>query len=226
MEKAQAYAIKIDDFLTEREESLLSKLVALGGSMEEESFEVQTKVKLTEQVDVKAALSNSELTILRKKHYREYDAYFSFEDPSQGRLRYREDEFIDETGNVEQVRARLTLIGQANEEEFKDDVLLSRSRYLAPATNSLRFYREYFKPVSETIIQKERIRWLVKYKGTEFYINFDSFDKPDLGNFLEIKTRTWSLRDAKKKAKLTSALLEQLNLGEHATIKDDYIELA
>jgi 5-methylthioadenosine/S-adenosylhomocysteine deaminase len=47
-----------------------------------------------------------------------------------------------------------------------------------------------------------------------------------LGNFLEIKTRTWSLRDAKKKAKLTSALLEQLNLGEHATIKDDYIELA
>ena len=194
--------------------------------MEEESFEVQTKIKLAAQVDVEAALANSELSILRTRHYKEYDVYFSFENPAQGRLRYREDEFIDEAGNVEKARTRLTLIGQANKEEFKDDVLLSRSRYLAPATNSLRFYREYFKPENEKVIQKERMRWLVKYKGTEFYINFDRFDKPDLGNFLEIKTRTWGRGDAKKKAKLTSALLEQLNLGEHATIKDDYIELA
>ncbi len=49
MAKAQGYAEKIDAFLLEREQSLLSKLVALGGSIEEESFEVQTKVKLGKQ---------------------------------------------------------------------------------------------------------------------------------------------------------------------------------
>ncbi|MBT3188596.1 MAG: amidohydrolase family protein [Anaerolineae bacterium] len=225
MEKAQVYAEKIDAFLLEREQSLFSKLVALGGSSEEESFEVQTKVKVTEQFDVEAALAASNLEIIRSRRYREYDLYFSFDDPSQGRLRYREDEFIDDEGNVEHVRARLTLIGQARKEEFKDDVLLSRSRYLAPATNSRRFYREYFKPKTEQTIQKERMRWLVEFEGTEFFINFDLFNKPDLGRFLEIKTRTWSRKDAKRKAKMTSELLALLNVEEKAIITDDYIEL-
>ncbi len=225
MAKAQVYAEKIDTFLIEREQSLFSKLVALGGSAEEESFEVQTKVKLAEQVDVKAALDAAGIEIIRTRRYKEYDVYFSFDDPAQGRLRYREDEFIDEKGNVEQVRARLTLIGQANKEEFKDDVLLSRSRYLAPATNSLRFYREYFKPQKEIVIQKERMRWLVKFQGTELYVNFDQFDEPDLGNFIEIKARTWSHKDARRKAEMTSELLSLLNVEEQATITDDYIEL-
>ena len=225
MGQAQEYAEKIDDFLREREQSLFSKLVALGGSTEEESFEVQTKVKLAEQVDVEAALAASKLEIIRTRHYKEYDVYFSFDDPTQGRLRYREDEYIDIKGNVEGVRARLTLIGQASKEEFKNDVLLSRSRYLAPATNSLRFYREYFKPQAEQVIQKERLRWLIKFKDTEFYINYDRFDKPDLGDFLEIKTRTWSRRDAEVKAKMTSELLTLLHVEEEVTITKDYIEL-
>ncbi|MBT3322108.1 MAG: amidohydrolase [Anaerolineae bacterium] len=225
MEKAQVYAEKIDAFLLEREESLFSKLIALGGSSEEESFEVQTKVKLEKQVDIESVLAKSNIEILYTRHYREYDVYFSFDDPSQGRLRYREDEFLNDKGEMQRVRGRLTLIGQASKEEFKDDVLLSRSRYLSPATNSLRFYREYFKPQSEEVILKERLRWQIKFEGTDFYINFDQFDKPDLGNFLEIKTRTWSRKDAKKKAKLTTKLLEKLNLGKSATITDDYIEL-
>ena len=225
MQRAQAYAEKIDGFLLEREQSILSKLVALGGSSEEESFEVQTKVKLASQVDVRAALASAGIEILRARHYREYDVYFSFEDPSQGRLRYREDEFLNKKGEMERIRGRLTLIGEARKEEFKDDVLLSRSRYLAPASNSLRFYREYFKPQSEKTILKDRLRWLVKFNDTEFYINFDQFEQPDLGSFLEIKTRTWSRNDAKKKAKLASALLEEINLGEHNTITDDYIEI-
>ncbi len=225
MQEAQKYAEKIDAFLIEREQSLFSKLVALGGSMEEESFEVQTKVKVSSQVDVQAVLAASKIKIIHTRHYREYDVYFSFDDPSQGRIRYREDEFIDDKGNVEGVRARLTLIGQASKEEFENDVLLSRSRYLAPATNSLRFYREYFKPTSEQVIQKERLRWLVKFQGTEFYINFDCFDKPDLGYFLEIKTRTWSARDAERKAEQVSELLEALKLDEQEMISDDYIEI-
>ena len=28
-------------------------------------------------------------------HYHQYDTYFFFDDPDQGRLRYREDEFLD-----------------------------------------------------------------------------------------------------------------------------------
>ncbi len=228
MAEAQAYAEKIDDFLIEREQSLLSKLVALGGSIEEESFEVQMKTKVTEQVDVQAALTaaGAGIEIVQKRHYREYDVYFSFEDPKQGRLRYREDEFVNESGEITGVRARLTLIGQASKQEFENDVLLSRSRYLAPANNSLRFYREYFKPKDEKNLQKERLRWLVKFQGTEFYINFDQFDKPDLGNFVEIKTRTWSRTDAKRKAEMASELLAALQLPTAENITDDYIEIA
>ena len=228
MEEAQAYAEKIDAFLLEREQSILSKLVALGGSIEEESFEVQTKVKVADQVDIKGAIATAStkgLEIVYKRHYREYDVYFSFDDPKQGRLRYREDEFVGEKGDITDVRARLTLIGEASKEEFKNDVLLSRSRYLAPATNSLRFYREYFKPKSEQKIEKDRLRWLVKFQGTEFYINFDKFDKPDLGNFVEIKTRTWSRSDAKRKAEMASELLAALDLADEENITVDYVEI-
>ena len=223
--EAQEYALKIDAFLLEREQSLLSKLIALGGSIEEESFEVQAKVKLASQADVQSALEASGLEILQTRHYREYDVYFSFDDPAQGRLRYREDEILDKDGNVESVRGRLTLIGLAREEELKHDVLLSRSRYLAPATNSLRFYREYFKPISEQVIQKDRLRWQVKFKGKEFYVNFDQFDKPDLGNFLEVKSRTWSRKDAERKAKMAAELIALLGVAGEEKVTKDYIEI-
>ncbi len=44
--QAAEIARKIDAFLIEREQSVLSKLIALGGSLEQESFEVQVKVKI------------------------------------------------------------------------------------------------------------------------------------------------------------------------------------
>jgi len=53
---ANEYARKIDIFLMAREQSVFSKLVALGGSAEEESFEVQAKVKLTDPAPVLRAL--------------------------------------------------------------------------------------------------------------------------------------------------------------------------
>ena len=46
--KPQNTPDKIDTFLLRREKSVLSKLIAIGGAMEEESFEVQTKVRITE----------------------------------------------------------------------------------------------------------------------------------------------------------------------------------
>ncbi len=223
---ANEYARKIDIFLMAREQSVFSKLVALGGSAEEESFEVQAKVKLIDPAPVLKALKKPEIEILRKKHYHQHDAYFTFNDPAQGWLRYREDEIVDEKDQITGVRGRLTLIGPSREDDFAHNVLLSRIRYFAPAANSLRFYREYFKPGAETLIDKDRLRWLVRYKDEDFFINLDRVDTPDLGYYLEIKSRTWSRLDAEDKAQWTSELITLLGGSLKKTITKDYVELA
>jgi 5-methylthioadenosine/S-adenosylhomocysteine deaminase len=223
---ANEYARKIDIFLIQREQSVFSKLVALGGSAEEESFEVQVKVKLDDSARVLEALKKPEIEILRKKHYHQHDAYFTFADPVQGWLRYREDEIIDDKEHITGVRGRLTLIGPSREGDFAHNVLLSRIRYFAPATNSLRFYREYFKPSNETQIDKDRLRWLVRYKDEEFFINLDRVDTPELGCYLEIKSRTWSRHDAEDKAQWTTELILLLGGSLERTVTLDYVEIA
>jgi 5-methylthioadenosine/S-adenosylhomocysteine deaminase len=224
--QAQEVAKKIDAFLIEREQSVLSKLIALGGSMEEESFEVQVKVKLADPAKVKEGLERPEIEIGRVRHYDQHDTYFLFEDPAQGRIRYREDEFLDERGNVTATRPRLTLVGQKSEGVFANEVLLSRSRFLAPATQSLRFYREYFKPIREVELNKDRYRWLIHYKDIEFFVNLDEVQTPQLGHFIEIKSRTWSRGDAQRKAELVNELLSLLGAAGQPTVTEDYIELA
>jgi 5-methylthioadenosine/S-adenosylhomocysteine deaminase len=223
---AQEYARKIDIFLAAREQSVFSKLVALGGSAEEESFEVQVKVKLANPSTVLEAIKKPGIEILRKKHYHQHDVYFTFLDPAQGWLRYREDEMIDDLEQISTVRGRLTLIGPSREGDFAHDVLLSRIRYFAPATNSLRFYREYFKPTGETAIDKDRLRWLVRYKDEEFFINLDHVENPDLGYYIEVKSRTWSRGDAEDKARYSSELILLLGGSLEKTITKDYVELA
>ena len=222
LQAAKEYASKIDVFLINREQSVLSKLVAIGGAMEEESFEIQVKVSLEDVQPILEALQQPGIRIIRQRHYKEYDNYFFFNDPSQGILRYREDDFVDEKGDVVNVRSRLTLIGS---HEHLPQVLLSRSRYYAPATHSLRFYREYFKPVCEREIQKDRLRFLVSYKDTEFFINLDTMVAPELGKFLEIKARTWSRQDARHKASLTNELITYLGASIEQTISNDYIDM-
>jgi 5-methylthioadenosine/S-adenosylhomocysteine deaminase len=172
------------------------------------------------------ALKRTEIEIQVKKHYHQHDIYFTFTDPDQGWLRYREDEMIDEKDQITGVRSRLTLIGPSREGDFAHDVLLSRIRYFAPATNSLRFYREYFKPASEIAIDKDRLRWLVRYKQEEFFINLDRVDTPELGYYLEIKSRTWSRRDAEEKANCSSELILLLGGSLENTITQDYVEIA
>ena len=116
LKQAAEIAKKIDAFLIEREQSVLSKLIALGGSIEEESFEVQVKVKITDPAPIVEAMKRPEIEVIRQRHYSEHDIYFFFDDPSQGRLRYREDDFIDDVkGIVTNVRGRLTLLGQKRE---------------------------------------------------------------------------------------------------------------
>lgn len=221
---AQEYARHIDTFLIQREQSVLSKLIAIGGAMEEESFEIQAKVRVSDPQPILEALHHPEIEIVRQRHYREYDTYFSFENPEQGYLRYREDHFVDDKGEIYNVRNRLTLLG-SREFKYQQAVLLSRSRYFAPAGQGLRFYREYFKPVKESEVEKDRLRFLVHYKDTEFFINIDDIQKPNLGKFLEIKSRTWSRQDANRKAALASELMEYLGVLPAESTYSDYIEM-
>lgn len=223
--EAADYAKEVDRFLIAREQSILSKLIAIGGATEEESFEVQVKVRIDDPKAVIKALENSEIEIIYQRHYGEHDTYFLFDDPAQGQLRYREDDFINDKGEVDEVRYRLTLVGEPHEREFPSDVMLSRSRFLAPADQSLRFYREYFRPSKEITIKKDRQRWLVKFKDKEFYVNLDRMDKPDLGHYLEVKSRTWSRKDAEHKSKLVLNLVKSLGISPEESEAREYVRL-
>lgn len=226
LEEAADYAKEVDKFLIAREGSVLSKLIAIGGATQSESFEVQVKVRLEDAAAVLEALKKPEIQVVYSRHYHEYDTYFHFEDPGQGIIRYREDEFITEQGEIDHVRYRLTLLGEPHEREFPSDVMLSRSRYLATADQSLRFYREYFNPAREVSVEKDRLRWLVRFQDTEFYVNLDRMDQPDLGHFLEVKSRTWSRRDAEHKSKLALELVEFLGASIKETEAREYVQLA
>jgi 5-methylthioadenosine/S-adenosylhomocysteine deaminase len=227
-EAARGEASRVDLFLSSREVSVLQKLVAVGGAVEQESFEVQVKARVPSAAQVLAVIGGDQVTVVRSSHYHQYDTYWSFEDADQGWLRYREDEFLDEAGAVTGARARLTLTGRTQEDHF-GAVVLSRSRYYAPATHSTRFYREYFRPAAERIVEKERRRWLVAYRGVEFYVHLDRLMKPrpaHEGHFIEVKSRTWSRRDARDKAAVITDLLALFGTSPDDTISDGYADLA
>jgi 5-methylthioadenosine/S-adenosylhomocysteine deaminase len=223
---ARSQARHVDLFLTGREVSVLQKLVAVGGAVEQESFEVQVKARVASDAAVLAVIAGKQVTIVRSSHYHQYDTYWSFEDPEQGWLRFREDEFLDKDGNVTGARSRLTLTGRTREEEF-GAVLLFRSRYFAPATQSPRFYREYFRPTAEHVVEKDRRRWLLVYRGVEFYLHVDRLITPARdGCFIEIKSRTWSRRDAEDKATVINELLALFGARPDDTLTDGYVQLA
>ena len=48
---------------------------------------------------------------------------------------------------------------------------------------------------------------------------------PPPGPYLEIKSRTWSRKDADAKAALIGGLLGLLGVAEHALVKQEYVEL-
>ena len=222
---ARDVARRIDAFLIKREQSVLQKLIAIGGAAEQESFEIQVKARLVSEDSVLRALESEDIAIIRQAHYHQYDTYFFFDDPEQGRLRYREDEFLDADNKVVNARARLTLTGPTREGAF-GSVLLFRSRFYAPATHSPRFYREYFNPAREREVEKDRRRWLVAYRGVEFYVHLDRLLNPATGGyFVEVKSRTWSRRDAQDKAAVVAQLLERLGARPDETVEADYVEL-
>jgi len=226
--EAAAYAQRVGRYLGEIEENPLRKLVAVGVDVERaESFEIQMKARLNDPSIIEELLSHEDVEVLRAVHYRQYDTYFLFDEPDRGRIRYREDDKIDLDGNVQSVRMRLTYTSAEKEQIFHDAVVLSHSRFIAPASHPLRFYQEYFQMSTQRELHKERRRWRVLYKGVLFFVNVDRFLKPDSKNmYVEIKTRTWSLSDAENKAKYIHEMMDILSIDETQAVRQDYLEMA
>jgi len=225
LQQATDYALKVDTFLAEQQKDILSKLLVIGGLERSESFEVQVKAVLNDETAVEKLLKHGDVQVLKFVHYRQYDTYFLFDDPGKGRVRYREDDLIDERGAVQSVRSRLTFTTPTKEREFNSTVLLSHSRFISTADRPLRFYREYFQPDTERELHKDRRRWHIHYQGVLFYVNVDRILKPALSEtFIEIKSRTWSASDAENKADRIQRMLKILGIGIADIIQDEYLE--
>jgi 5-methylthioadenosine/S-adenosylhomocysteine deaminase len=225
--QAEEFAHRIDAFLIAREGNLLSKLLAIGsGVIPQEAFEIQVKVRLDAPDTVLAQLARPALTVPRSSVRNQYDTYFLFEDNELARLRHREDEVLNEAGDVQEVFYTMTMMGPAREREYNNSVVLTRSRYAAPAERSLRFYREYFAPDEERQVIKRRQRFHIIYEETDFAINLDQLRAPQMdGYYLEIKSRTWSARDAERKAELIGELLELFGVKTEDRLKIEYVDV-
>lgn len=226
-DRAAEYAERVGAFIKAREDNVLSKLVAVSVGVERgESFEVQVKAVLRDSSVIEDLLSHEDVEVMRAVHYRQYDTYFLFDDPEKGRVRYREDDKIDANGDVQSVRMRLTYTGAEKERAFHSAVLLSHSRFIAPAANPLRFYREYFNATREETLEKERRRWRIAYKGVLFFINVDRLIKPALDDmFIEIKSRTWSLTDAEQKAAMIQEMMKIIRVEMTDIVEREYLEM-
>jgi 5-methylthioadenosine/S-adenosylhomocysteine deaminase len=232
--QARGRAAKIGQFVVDREHNVLDKLITLGGIAQEETFEVQVKARIEEASRIDYLLRNGAAFEIAKHTVREqYDTYMLFAGPDAGRLRYREDH-VKIDSDVEngvwdlELRIapeyRLTLIGPAVEREYENSAILTRSRYDAPAIHSLRFYQEYFQPVRIKEISKRRQRYRIMYRELEFSINLDQLIQPAYPDtFLEIKSRTWSAKDAIHKAEVISELLGQFGVPSSSIVRGEYV---
>ncbi|MDK0545422.1 hypothetical protein P6O83_15935, partial [Clostridium perfringens] len=79
----------------------------------------------------------------------------------------------------------------------------------------------------ECEIHKDRLRWHILYKGVLFYVNFDRIMVPATSHrYIEIKTRTWSQRDAEYKAALAAEILNDvLGIAPEDRVRSEYVEL-
>ncbi|GIK66295.1 MAG: 5-methylthioadenosine/S-adenosylhomocysteine deaminase [Chloroflexota bacterium] len=226
LEQAQTIAVQIDKYIREYSGNIMSKLLSIASFQRQESFEIQLKTRFDHPEMLRRLLEHPDVQIVKETRYRQYDTYFLFNDGS--RVRYREDDTLDEANEVTGVRTRLTYTSPTKEREFDQAVLLSHSQFYAPADRPLRFYHEYFRGAEEREITKERRRWSILYKGVQFYVNLDNFLKPKADHtYLEIKSRTWSMRDAEYKASLIAEMLSEiLQVAADERVAMDYVELA
>ena len=225
--EAQRVADVVNNFLVQREVNLLDKILAIGGVQQEELFEAQVKAKVDNDgiTRIIARMDDPQLTMVKSSQREQYDTYFTWNDAERGRVRIREDTRTDDDTRIEP-RYTITLTAPAQRGELPAAILLGRARYTAPADRTLRFYREYFQPDRVVEIQKQRRRWRILYQNQEFAVNIDSLaHHSQPGPYLEIKSRTWSRRDATTKAALIGELLALFGISEDALVKQEYVEL-
>jgi 5-methylthioadenosine/S-adenosylhomocysteine deaminase len=226
---AQGFAERINTFMAEREVNLLDKILAIGGVRQAEIFEVQVKALLAEDqpARIEGLLHTPAIRIDKYSERTQYDTYFLWSDTAKGRLRLREDHRTDPYAPRHAPKYNLTLMAPAVLGEYPYAIELGRARYTAAADRTLRFYREYFQPDQVVEIEKRRRRWRIVYESEDFAINLDTLvGHPQPGPYLEIKSRTWSRRDAVRKAELIGALLRLFEVGEGALVKQEYVELS
>jgi len=225
LEEAQDLSREINTFFVARERDLLNKLLAIGGLDQQETFEVQVKAIVSDGSRIEEGLSRPEVTVTQQSQRKQYDTYFFFAGDHQGRIRYREDDVLDTDDEVSPIY-NLVYTGPIVEQEYENSVVLTRSRFASRADRSLRFYREYFQPLREREIVKHRRRYHVRYKGMPFFVNVDEILEPAHENlFVEIKSRTWSARDAVRKAQLIGEILKLFGIANEQVVRGDYIDL-
>lgn len=225
--RAQAVADRINQFMAEREVNLLDKILAIGGVRQDEIFEVQVKARISPELAERVGdlLADPAIAITKASERTQYDTYFVWRDSAKGRIRLREDHRLDPGARLEP-KYTITLTDPAARGDYPSAVLLGRARYTALADRTLRFYREYFQPDQVVEIEKRRRRWRIIYKGEDFAVNVDTLAAHrEPGPYLEIKSRTWSRRDADQKAALIGELLQHFGLDERALVKQEYVEL-
>jgi 5-methylthioadenosine/S-adenosylhomocysteine deaminase len=228
LRRAQALAERIDAFLAEREVNLLDKILAIGGVQQAELFEVQAKARISEEAaeQIDQLLGNPAITVTKPSERTQYDTYFTWNDDGhKGRIRLREDHRLDPGARLEP-KYTITLTAPVERGEHPPVARLGRARYTALADRTPRFYREYFQPDHVVEIEKQRRRWRIVYKGEDFAVNVDRLvGHPKPGPYLEIKSRTWSRKDADTKAALIDELLQLLGVQESALVKQEYVDL-
>jgi 5-methylthioadenosine/S-adenosylhomocysteine deaminase len=225
--QAQRIADQINAFLAEREVNLLDKILAIGGVQQAEIFEVQVKALISDEQAQHIAdlIREPPIQITKTSERVQHDTYFLWNDGEKGRIRLREDNRTD-PGAREVPKYTITLTPPAVRDVYPSAILLGRARYTAMADRTLRFYREYFQPDHVVTIEKQRRRWRIIYEGEDFAVNIDRLvghARP--GPYLEIKSRTWSRRDAQHKAMLIGRLLDHFGVREDALVKQEYVEL-
>jgi 5-methylthioadenosine/S-adenosylhomocysteine deaminase len=225
LDEAEELGRKINAFFIEREKDLLNKLLAIGGLDQQETFEVQVKAHLPDDLDVETWLNRPEITVTQQSERKQYDTYFVFQGADQGRIRYREDEVLSSGDEMAPIY-NLVYTGPEVEQEYENSIVLTRSRFASRADHSLRFYSEYFEPAEQREIVKHRRRYHVRFKGMPFVVNADKITQPAHdGLYVEIKSRTWSARDAVRKAQLIGEILDLLGVTDEQVVRCDYMDL-
>ncbi len=223
--RSQMIAERINGFLASRESDLLAKIIALGGVQHDEIFEIQVKALLGPdgEAQVERILNHPEVAISKHSVRTQYDTYFFFK--SRERIRIREDHRTD-PGARPEPKYTITLMAEAIRGEYPLAIVLSRARYTAPADHTFRFYREYFQPDRQIELEKRRKRWRIIYKDHDFAINLDTISGGGAapGPYLEIKSRTWSSRDAAERASLIGELLALAEVSERSLVKQEYVD--